>query len=72
MASDNIFTAHPKAVGETYGQHFAVAMSVGGLLLQAAFYCVVHAICPFVFEKSGSAAIKRLHDQVCLDRDNMT
>ncbi|MGI9270279.1 MAG: DUF6356 family protein [Woeseiaceae bacterium] len=72
MSSNNIFTAHPKSVGETYGQHFVVAMSVGGRLLQAAFYCAVHAIFPFVFEKSGSAAIEKLHHQVCLHREDMS
>jgi len=72
MSDGNIFTAHPKSVGETYGQHFVVAISVAGRLLIAALYCVVHAIFPFAFEKSGSAAIEKLHQQVCLNRDKMT
>ena len=51
---DNIFTRHPRQVGETYFEHmkfagaFGINMFIGGLA------CMTHAIFPFLFEKTGS------------------
>ena len=65
---DRIFLAHPRAAGETYLQHQRVALSVAGELLAAGLACVVHAIVPALCERTGSTAIKRLHDRVILHR----
>lgn len=62
------FTEHPESVGETYGEHFVVAMGFGLALFKAAFCCVVHAILPFAFEKSGSACITELHERMVTNR----
>lgn len=62
------FTDHPATVGETYGQHFVAAMGFGLALFKAAFCCIVHAILPFIFEKTGSACITELHDRMVTNR----
>jgi len=55
---------HLEAVGETYLQHlhraarFAATMLVGGLA------CLVHALLPFFFVRTGSDCIRRLHHLV--------
>lgn len=62
------FTEHPATVGESYGEHFVTAMGFGLALFKAACCCVVHAILPFAFEKTGSASISELHDRMVMNR----
>ncbi|MBU2677845.1 MAG: hypothetical protein KJP16_12265 [Gammaproteobacteria bacterium] len=62
------FTEHPETVGETYGEHFVAAMGFGLALFKAAFCCVVHAILPFMFEKTGSACITELYERMVTNR----
>jgi Family of unknown function (DUF6356) len=54
----NLFTAHPHAVGESYGQHFGVAMRYSGRLFYASFCAFVHAFLPFAYEKTASTMIR--------------
>ena len=63
------FTEHPETVGETYGEHFVTAMGFGLALFKAAFCCIVHAILPFMFEKTGSACISELYERMVTNRD---
>ena len=60
----NPFTRHPHEVGESYFRHMAVAARVGARMAAGAAACFVHAIFPFLFERTGSATIDRLHRQV--------
>lgn len=53
-----LFTHHPDSVGETYGQHFGVAMSYAGRMAVASFCAFVHALLPFLFEKTASTMIR--------------
>ena len=53
-----MFTRHPASVGETYGEHMLVASSFGLKLLLAALACFVHALLPFLFERTGSTAMR--------------
>lgn len=62
------FTDHPASVGETYGEHFVTAMSFSLSLFRAAFVCAVHALLPFLFEKTGSECINELHDRMVTNR----
>lgn len=57
----NPFTHHPQAVGESYGQHFGVALRYSGRLFLAAGAALVHAFLPFLFEKTASNAIKAMY-----------
>jgi hypothetical protein len=63
MAS-NPFTSHPREVGETYFEHMGIAARVGLQMGAAALACFVHAIFPFLFVRTGSATIEKLHRQI--------
>ena len=56
-----LFTAHPASVDETFGEHFFFALKFAGLLFAAAGAALVHAILPFLFEKTASRIIARLY-----------
>ncbi len=62
------FTRHPATVGETYGEHFASAGGFALRLFGAGAACLVHAVLPFLFVKTGSAAVKHLHDLMVAHR----
>ncbi|MDJ0939299.1 MAG: DUF6356 family protein [Woeseiaceae bacterium] len=62
------FTEHPESVGETYGEHFVVAMRFSLSLFKAAFVCAVHAVFPWLFEKTGSRCITELHERMVSHR----
>jgi Family of unknown function (DUF6356) len=59
-----LFTAHPEALDETYGQHFGHAMSYSGRLFKASFCAFMHGIFPFLFEKTASTAIRAMHAEM--------
>ena len=50
----NIFTNHPHSVGETYFQHFKFAIQFGINMVVGGVACMIHAIFPCFFEKTGS------------------
>ena len=56
----NIFTKHPKEVGESYIQHFFKALSFSGLLFSLGFKALIHALLPFCFETAVSERVKTL------------
>jgi hypothetical protein len=56
-----LFIDHPKAVDETYVQHFCTAMSFSMKLFKAAIACFIHALVPGFCVKTGSKAITELH-----------
>jgi hypothetical protein len=56
-----LFVEHPESVGESYSEHLSVASWYGVRLLGAGFACMVHAVLPFLFVRTGSATIERLH-----------
>ena len=63
------FTEHPASVGETYFGHLFSALSFCGKMTVALAACFVHAIFPFLFEKTGSQMITRLMDDMVHHRD---
>jgi hypothetical protein len=62
------FTQHPSSVGETYTEHMGTALSFAGPLLLAGLCCLVHAVLPFAFERTGSRIISRLHTRMVTNR----
>jgi hypothetical protein len=58
---EELFTAHPRAVGESYGEHFGVATSYSLRLFAAACAALVHAFLPFLFVTTASRAIKGMY-----------
>ena len=57
----NLFTAHPASVDESFGEHFIFALKFACLLFAAAGAALVHAILPFMFEKTASKIIAKLY-----------
>ena len=58
----NIFTKHPKEVGESYIQHFFKALSFSGLLFSLGFKALIHALLPFCYETAVSDRVKLLSE----------
>ena len=56
-----LFTAHPASVDETYFEHMAFAGRFSGKLFAAAFAALVHAVLPFLFEKTASGIVGQLY-----------
>lgn len=61
----NLFTKHPHSLGETYFQHMRAACAFGSAMLIGGVACVIHAIFPFLFEKTGSNfLLKMMHNYI--------
>ena len=60
----NIFTKHPKEVGETYLEHMfnAVRFSLTFLLLFVV--ALIHSILPFLFTKTASCVVQEMADHM--------
>ena len=58
----NIFTEHPKEVGESYLQRFAHALRFCLLLLSLSLKALVHAIFPFWYKTAVSDRILKLSE----------
>ena len=56
----NVFTKHPKEVGETYLEHMfnAVRFSLTFLLLFVV--ALIHSIFPFLFTKTASCVVQEM------------
>jgi hypothetical protein len=57
----DLFTAHPHAVGESYAEHFGVALSYSARLFAASCAALVHAFLPFLCVTTASSAIKAMY-----------
>ena len=60
----NPFTDHPSAAGETYWAHLRTAASFGGEMISGGVACLVHALLPFLFVRTASDCICRLHERM--------
>lgn len=65
MAVTEYFTAHPASEGETYGEHFKVAMGFSRQLIGAGVAAAIHAVLPNFHKTTASARIHTLHN--CLE-----
>ena len=68
MALSELFTEHPASVGETYGEHMSRAAGFGVRMMLGGLACMVHAVLPFLFERTGSRAITELNDRMVVNR----
>ena len=66
------FNEHLTSVNETYGQHFVHAARFSLTMFIGALACLVHAIFPFLFKKTGSSLIDMLHQDMVLNRHTLT
>lgn len=63
-----VFSRHPSSVGETYLQHLGSAARFGIQLFAAGTACFLHGLFPFLFERTGSEAVKRLNQEMVAKR----
>ena len=70
--SHNPLTRHLDETGEAYGEHCGKAAGFGFRMIGGGLACLVHAIFPFLLEKTGSDTVRRLHGTLCkrADRPN--
>ena len=68
MDLHRMFTEHPQSVGETYGQHLVHATAFGAQMVLAGLACMLHALLPFIFVRTGSEAIESLHARMLARR----
>ncbi len=66
------FTSHPRDVGESYREHFGVAMGFSAAMIAGGLACAVHALLPFLFTTTGSRTIRRLHGRMVANRAAVT
>lgn len=58
------FAEHPQSVGETYPEHFGIAVRFGLTMLAGGLACLVHALVPKLFERTGGRTIARLYSKL--------
>jgi hypothetical protein len=58
---DRWFAEHPRSVGESYAVHFLAAVRFALAMLAGGLACLVHALVPALFERTGSRTVKRLY-----------
>jgi hypothetical protein len=63
-----LFTAHPASVDESYVEHMTVASSFGVRMVLGGIACFVHALLPFLFERTASSVIGELHQRMVTHR----
>ena len=64
----NIFTDHPNSVGESYFQHMFFAIKVGLKIIFWGFAAIFHGIFPCLLKTYVSSNIKKLHDDIFVNR----
>lgn len=57
---ENIFTKHPRSVGETYLQHFFAASKIGAKMLLGGIAALLHAGFPFLFLHTARSTVHDL------------
>jgi len=60
----NFFTEHPESVGETYLEHFFVAIRFSFKLFLSSIAALIHAFIPALFKKTASRQIKKMYGQM--------
>ena len=68
----NYFNQHLQDVGESYFQHGRHAAGFAGLMFLGSLACLGHALFPFLFQRTGSDVIRRLHDRMVVNRHRLT
>jgi len=64
----HLFLDHPHSVDESYGRHLAVAGGFGLAMIGGGLACLVHAVLPCAFTRTGSGVVRRLHDRMVANR----
>ena len=56
----NVFTKHPKEVGETYLEHLFNAVRYAFTFLLLFVVALIHSILPFLFTKTASCVVQEM------------
>jgi hypothetical protein len=72
MILENLFTDHPRSLGESYLQHQQHALTFGITMVVAGIACIVHALVPALFETTGSRAVTRLYNRMVVNRKRLS
>ena len=64
MHSHTRFNRHLRSVDQTYFEHFKESFKFFRRSTKASMFFLCHAVCPFMFEKSGSVEISILQDEI--------
>lgn len=62
--SNNLFTAHPHSIGESYNEHFQFASQAGFKLFLAGLACMIHSVFPFLFITTASDAMHEITAEI--------
>jgi Family of unknown function (DUF6356) len=65
---ERLFIEHPRSVGETYFEHLRQAFRFGAVMVAAGGACMLHALVPALFPRTGSSAVSRLYQRMVLNR----
>jgi len=57
----NPFSAHPRAVGESYLRHGLFACRYGAKMTMGGIAAFIHGLMPFLFETTGSRITRELN-----------
>ena len=60
----NIFTQHPKEIGETYLKHGFNAMKYALTFLCLSLVAIIHAVFPFLFKTTTSDKVMKMADHM--------
>ncbi len=63
------FTSHPASLGESYGEHFAMASGFGLRMILGGIACLIHGFLPFLFVRTGSVQVSALHNVMVENRN---
>ena len=72
MSIKSLFTEHPATVGETYTQHLGHALGFGLRMVFAGLACMIHALVPALFVRTGSETVATLYDRMVLNRKRLS
>ncbi len=64
----HFFTDHPASAGESWAEHFMIAFRFGLAFIGAGLALMVHAFLPFLFVRTGSETLIRLHQEMMMRR----
>ena len=63
-----LFLDHPDSVGESYAEHARVAGGFGLRMVGGGLGALVHAVCPFLCQTTGSDTVAALHARMVAKR----
>jgi len=65
------FAEHPRLVGESYVEHFHAAARFGLMMVSGGLACLLHALVPALFERTGSRTVKKLYAEMTARQPGM-